>query len=123
MVKPSFLTSYYAQQNLQGCVAWALLSKSADWAGCYGKYLVFKDTSWTEILHVVAEFHSTVLHEQTVSLRLVKKKNDCVRLICIKERQSLMEIKDGFYIKKLFSDYEQSIVKFRADYLGNKNMW
>ena len=33
-----------------------------------------------------------------------------------------MEIKDGFYIKKLFSDYEQSIVKFRADYLGNKNM-
>ena len=50
------------QQNLTGWAAWALLSKSADWVGCYAKYIIFKDSSWTEILHVVAEFHSRFLH-------------------------------------------------------------
>ena len=73
MWKPSFLT-IYAQQNLKGCVAWALLSISADWLGCYAKYPIFKDTSWTEILHVVVEFHSTILHGQTVPLCLMEKK-------------------------------------------------
>ena len=65
MRKPSFL-KIYAQQNLKGCVAWALLSESADWVGCYAKYLTFKDTSWADILHVEAEFHSTVLHGRRV---------------------------------------------------------
>ena len=55
----------YVKQNLKGCVAWALLSKSGDWVGCYAKYLIFKDTSWTEILHIVAEFRLTVLHGKT----------------------------------------------------------
>ena len=47
---------------IKGCVAWALLSKSADWVGCYAKYIIFKDTNWIEILHVVTEFDSTFLH-------------------------------------------------------------
>ena len=55
----------YVQQNLKGCVAWTLLSKSGDWVGYYAKYLIFKDTSWTELLHIVAEFHLTVLHGKT----------------------------------------------------------
>ena len=74
MWKPSFLTILYVQQNLKECVAWALLSKSADWVGCYAKYVTFKDTSLTELLHVVAEFHSTFLHGRNTSPRLMKKK-------------------------------------------------
>ena len=42
--KRSFLT-IHAQQNLKGCVAWALLSISVGWVGCYAKYLIFKNTS------------------------------------------------------------------------------
>ena len=60
--KTSFLTIIYPQQNLKGCVAWDLLSRSVDWVNCYAKYILFKDTRWTEILHVVAEFHSIFLH-------------------------------------------------------------
>ena len=74
MWKPYFSTILYVQQNLKGCVAWALLSKSADWVGYCAKYVIFKDTSWTEILHVVAEFHSTFLHGWTVFPRLIEKK-------------------------------------------------
>ena len=102
MWKPSSITISYVQQNLKGYVAWALLSKSADWVGCYAKYVIFKDTSWTEILHVVAEFHSTFLHGRTVSPRLMKKKNEWVCLICIEGLPSLMNIKTGFHIKTLF---------------------
>ena len=50
--KPSFLTILYAQQNLKACITWALLCKSADWVSCYTKYIIFKDTSWTEILYM-----------------------------------------------------------------------
>ena len=98
---PLFLTILCAQKNLKGCFTWALLSKSADWVACYAKYVIFKDTSWTEILHVVAEFHSTFLHGRTVSPHLMEK-NEWVCLICIEGRPSLMKIKAGFYIKKLF---------------------
>ena len=56
------------------CVACALLSKQADWVDCYAKYVIFKDTSRSEILHVVAEFHSTFLNGRTVSPRLMKEK-------------------------------------------------
>ena len=66
MWKRSFLTILYAQQNLKGCVAWALLRKSADWVGCCAKCIIFKDTRWTELLHVAAESHSTFLNGRTV---------------------------------------------------------
>ena len=72
MWKLSFLKILYGQQNLKECVAWALLSKSADWVGCYAKYVIFKDTSWTEILNVAANFRSTFLHGQLVSSRLME---------------------------------------------------
>ena len=42
----------YAQQNLKTCITWALLCKSADWVSCYTKYIILKDTSWTEILYM-----------------------------------------------------------------------
>ena len=100
MWKPSFLTVLYTQQNLKGCLAWALLSKSADWVCCYAKYVIFKDISWTEILLVVGEFHSTLLHGRTVSPRLKSKKIEWVYLISIEGRPSLMKIKASFYIKK-----------------------
>ena len=74
MQKPYFLTILYEQQNLTGCATFGLQSKSADWVGCYAKCIIFKDNSWTEILHVVAEFHSTFLHGRTVSLHLMEKK-------------------------------------------------
>ena len=100
MWKPSFLTALYRQQNLKGCLAWALLNKSADWVCCYAKYVIFKDISWTEILLVVGEFHSTLLHGRTVSPRLKSKKIEWVYLISIEGRPSLMKIKASFYIKK-----------------------
>ena len=53
------------------------------------------------MLHVVAEFHSTFLHGGTVSPCLMEK-NKWVCLICIEGRPSLMGVKAGFYIKKLF---------------------
>ena len=65
--KTSNWTILYAQQHLKGCLAWALLNKSTDWIAGYAKYVLFKDTSWTEMLHVLEEFHSTVLHGWTVS--------------------------------------------------------
>ena len=37
---------------------------------------MFKDATWGEILHVVAEFHSTLLHGQKVSPHLIEKKWD-----------------------------------------------
>ena len=74
MWKLSFLTILYGQQNLKGCVTWALLSKSADWVGCYVKYVTFKDTSLTELLHVLAEFYSTFMHGRTVSPRLMEER-------------------------------------------------
>ena len=92
---------------IKGCVAWALLSKSADWVGCYAKYVIFKDTSWTEILHVVEEFHSTFLHGRTISARLVKK-NGWVCLICIEECPSLMKIKVVFISKSYFGKYYEA---------------
>ena len=105
-MEPSLLT-IYPQKNLKGCVTWALPSISTDWIGCYAKYLIFKDTSWTEILHVVAEFHSTVLHGRTVSLLLMEK-NEWVCLICIEGRLTLMKIKAGFYIKNCFDNYHET---------------
>ena len=115
-MKPSFLTILYAQQNLKGCVAWAFLSKSADWVGCYAKYVAFKDSSWTEILYVVTEFHSTFLHGRTVSPRLMEK-NEWICLICIEGRPILIKIKAGFYIKKIFwqllwgGSYTENVLK------------
>ena len=66
-METSFWIILYVQQNLKRCVAWAL-------PGSCAKCVIFKDTSWTEILHVVAEFHSTVLHRKTVSSCLMEKK-------------------------------------------------
>ena len=74
MWKPCFLTILFAQQNLKECVAGALLNKLADWVGRYAKYVIFKGTSWTEILLVVAEFHKTFLHGRTAFPRLMEKK-------------------------------------------------
>ena len=79
MWKTSFLTIIYPQQNLKACVAWDLLSKSVGWVSCYAKYIIFKVTRWTEILHVVAEFHSIFLHGRKQSPRsCLMKKNDYV---------------------------------------------
>ena len=75
--------------------------------GCYTKYLTFKHTSWTEILHEVAEFHSIVLHGWMVSLRLIEK-DEWVCLICIEGRPGLMKIKAGFYIKYNLDNYHEA---------------
>ena len=107
MRKPSFLTILSVQQNLKGCVARVLLSISADWAGWYAKYVIFKHTSWTEILHVVAEFHSTFLHRRTVTPILMGK-NNWVCLICIEGLLGLMKLKAGFYIKIYFDNYHEA---------------
>ena len=108
-MEPSLLT-IYPQKNLKGSVTWALLSISADWIGCYTKYLIFKDTRWTEILHVVGEVHSAVLLGRTVSLLLMEK-NEWVCLICIEGRPSLMKIKASFYIKNCFDNYHETTRK------------
>ena len=117
-MEPSLLT-IYPQKNLKGCVTWALPSISTDWIGCYAKYLIFKDTSWTEILHVVAEFHSTVLHGRTVSLLLMEK-NEWVCLICIEGCLSLMKIKAGFYIKIVLTIIMRPLQQGKKRNLKNK---
>ena len=106
-MEPSLLI-IYTQQNLKGCVAWASLTISADWIGCYAKYLIFKDTSWTEILHVVAKFHSTALRGRTVSLLLMEKIEYWLCLICIEGRPGLMKIKAVFYVKNYFDNYRET---------------
>ena len=120
-MEPSLLI-IYTQQNLKGCVAWASLTISADWIGCYAKYLIFKDTSWTEILHVVAKFHSTALHGRTVSLLLMEKIEYWVCLICIEGRPSLMKIKAVFYIKNYFDNYRETTATREKRNLENKKI-
>ena len=61
----------------------ATLNMCAQWE------VVFKDTSWTEILHVKARSHSTFFHRRAVSSNLMVKK-------------SSMKINVSSYIKKLF---------------------
>ena len=107
MWKLSFLTILYAQENLKGCVPWALQRKSTDGFGCYAKYLIFTDTSWTEILHVVARIPFYSFAQASGFPPLNGKKNEWVCFICSEGRPRLIKIKAGFYIKNYFDNYHE----------------
>ena len=101
--KTSFLTIIYPQQNLKGCVAWDLLSRSVDWVNCYAKYILFKDTRWTEILHVVAEFHSIFFTgANSTPPPLLLNENKWLCLICIEGRPRLMKQRLVFISQNYF---------------------
>ena len=61
--------------------------------------VIFKDTSWTEILHVKAEF-ITFLHKWTVS-RHLKEKQLVSMFNFLSKAPKFNEVKVGFYIKNL----------------------
>ena len=99
MWKLSFLTILYAQENLKGCVPWALQRKSTDGFSCYAKYLIFTDTSWTEILHVVARipFYSFV---QASGFPLLNGKKKWVSMFHLQWRASTFNKDKGWILHK-----------------------